>query len=123
MVAIAVLNGAFREAFLNPQLGEALARQVSTLLLLLLLAAYFRLVFTKWPIRSSRQAVAVGMAWLALTLAFEAALGRLASGLSWAEILAEYDVRSGRLWVLVPLWVALGPYVFKKASADRSDAR
>jgi hypothetical protein len=123
MVPIAIVNGAIREAMLKPHLDELRARQLSTLLLLVLFGAYFWLLFRKWPVGSSRQAVAIGIAWLGLTLAFEISLGRLVSGLSWAEILGEYDVRSGRLWVLVPLWVALGPYVFKKASADRSDAR
>jgi hypothetical protein len=123
MVAIAVGNGALREAWLVQRLGEMQARQVSTLLLLLLFTAYFYLLFRKWPVASGRQALAIGFAWLALTLAFELALGRLVSGLAWSEILAEYDVGSGRLWVLVPLWVAVGPYVLKKASADRSDAR
>ena len=47
-----------------------------------------------------------------LTLAFEFLLGRFVSGLSWGQTLAEYDIASGRLWVLVPLWMALAPYVF-----------
>jgi hypothetical protein len=27
-------------------------------------------------------------------------------------MLAEYDLPSGRLWALVPLWIAVAPYLF-----------
>jgi hypothetical protein len=83
MVLMAIANGALREAWLKPRLGEERARQAST-----------------------------GLAWLVLTLAFEFGLGRFVSHLSWRQMLAEYDLFAGRLWVLVPLWVALAPYLF-----------
>lgn len=112
MVVIAVGNGAFREAWLKPRLSELHARQISTLFLILLFAVYIAVIVRIWPLASSRQAAAVGFAWLGLTLAFEFLLGRFVSGLSWRQMLAEYDVAAGRLWVLVPLWVAVAPYVF-----------
>ena len=56
--------------------------------------------------------MAVGALWLVLTLAFEFALGRFVSGLSWREMLGEYDLASGRLWALVPLTVAVAPWLF-----------
>ena len=40
MILIAVANGALREAWLVPRLGEHAARQVSTLLLIALFALY-----------------------------------------------------------------------------------
>ena len=117
MIAIAVANGALREAWLAPRLGELHGRQVSTLLLLGLFAIYIGIVTRLWPIASARQALAVGSAWLALTLAFEFLLGRIVSGLSWRQMLAEYDIASGRVWVLVPLWLAVAPYVFFRLRA------
>jgi hypothetical protein len=112
MVLIAIGNGALREAWLAPRLGELHARQLSTVFLLALFAVYIWAVTRIWPIRSSRKAVAIGAVWLALTLVFEFALGRFVSGLSWREMLAEYDLTAGRLWVLVPLWVAIAPFLF-----------
>jgi hypothetical protein len=112
MVFIAVANGAIREAWLSPRLGELHGRQISTLLLLVFFALYIWLVVRRWPIGSSRQALAIGLAWIGLTLVFEFALGRFVSGLSWREMLAEYDLTAGRLWALIPLWVAVAPYVF-----------
>jgi hypothetical protein len=112
MIVIAVANGAFREAWLTPRLGEHRGRQVSTLLLIGLFSVYIATIVEIWPIASSRQALAIGAVWLGLTLAFEFLLGRFVSGLSWRAMLAEYDIAAGRLWVLVPVWVAAAPYVF-----------
>jgi len=69
-------------------------------------------VFKLWPLASTRLAIGVGIAWLALTLAFEFGLGYFVSHLTWRAMHAEYDLSSGRLWVLVPIWVAVAPYVF-----------
>jgi hypothetical protein len=112
MILIAVANGALRAAWLVPSLGEHAARQVSTLLLIALFALYIGYVARRWPIASSGEALAVGGLWLVLTLLFELGLGRFVSGLSWQEMIAEYDLAAGRLWTLVPLWVAIAPYVF-----------
>lgn len=115
MVLLAVGNGALREAWLTPRLGELHGRQVSTLLLIALFAVYVWIIVRIWPIESGRQAAAIGLAWLGLTLGFELAVGRFVSGLSWREIVAEYDLAAGRLWLLVPVWVAVAPYVFFRA--------
>ena len=112
MVAIAVANGAAREAWLLPRFGDVLARQISTVSLLVLFAIYIGAVFKLWPLASGRLALGVGLSWLVLTLAFEFGLGHFVSHLTWHEMLAEYDLSSGRLWILVPIWVAVAPYVF-----------
>ena len=112
MILIAVANGALREAWLVPRLGEHAARQVSTLILIALFAVYIGYVTRRWPIASSGEALAVGVLWLVLTLGFESALGRFVSGLSWPQLVAEYNLAAGRLWALVPIWVAAAPYVF-----------
>jgi hypothetical protein len=52
------------------------------------------------PIPSTRTAWEIGLAWTAMTLAFEFGLG-LTRGLSLSEMLADYDVADGRIWVLV----------------------
>jgi hypothetical protein len=119
MILIAAANGALREAWLVPRFGEHAARQVSTLLLVALLAIYIGIVLRIWPIVSGGRAIAVGALWLVLTLVFEFALGRLVSGLSWQQMFAEYDLAAGRLWVLVPIWVSVAPYFFFRLWARR----
>lgn len=119
MVAIAVANGAVREAGLRRWLPESRARQVSTLLLIVFFALYMAAIFRLWPVASAQQALAVGATWLALTLAFELGLGRWVSHRSWSQMLAAYNLLAGRLWMLVPLWVAIAPYVFWRWQAPR----
>jgi hypothetical protein len=114
MVAIAVANGALRELWIRKHAGELRAHQISTVLLLLLFSLYIGFVVRLWPPESARQALAVGLLWLALTLAFEFGLGR-SSGRPWSALLRDYDLLAGRIWVLVPLWVAVAPYLFYRS--------
>jgi hypothetical protein len=104
MTLIAVANGAVREAW-------AIPRQLSTILLIVLLTLYMAFVFRRWPPQSARQAAAIGALWVGLTLVFEFALGWV-TGLSWSQMLAEYNLAAGRLWALVPAWIAVAPYAY-----------
>lgn len=115
MVAIALANGALREGVLRRRLSEPRVRQLSTVLLIFFFAIYMAAIFHAWPLASAGQAAAVGALWLALTLAFEFGLGRLVSHRTWPELLAEYNLLAGRWWILVPIWVAVAPYLFFRA--------
>ncbi|MGA7982466.1 MAG: hypothetical protein WCA32_19870, partial [Chromatiaceae bacterium] len=61
---------------------------------------------------SAGQAWAVGLAWLALTVAFEFGFGHYVAGHPWASLLADYDLTSGKLWALILVWIAVAPYLF-----------
>jgi hypothetical protein len=115
--AIGVANGAARELTYGRLLPERVANQVSVATATAGFLAYFEFLEHRRPLRSRRQALAVGGSWVALTLCFEFGLGR-ARGKAWGELTAEYDVRRGRLWPLVLLTVAAGPEI-----ARRRDAR
>ena len=58
---------------------------------------------------SVRHAAIVGVSWLGAAVLFEFGLGHWLDGLSWARLLADYDLRQGRLLLLVWLTVAVGP--------------
>ncbi len=44
---------------------------------------------------TSGQALAIGVAWLVLMLAFEIGFGRLYLGVPWPRIVADFDLRKG----------------------------
>lgn len=113
MLLLAVANGALRELALRRRLDELRAHQLSTLLLLALFAVYIGGALRVWPPASAAQALAVGLLWLGLTLAFEFLAGHYLSKQSWHRLLADYDLRAGRLWALVPLWVLVAPLLFQ----------
>jgi hypothetical protein len=111
MILIAVLNGTARDLGYKKYLGELLARQLSTIVLIIVFGIYIGLVLQKYPPANLGQSVKIGILWLVLTLLFEFGLG-VAGGKSWAELFSDYNILQGQLWGLVPLWVAVAPYLF-----------
>ena len=109
MMVLAIINGIVRERWIAPRMSALAAHQCSTLLLLAMLWLYREILFTRLPLASARQAVSVGLCWLLLTLAFECGVGRLIGKRSWPVLLEEYNLRGGRLWLFIPLWLALFP--------------
>lgn len=112
MVPIAIGNGVLREAWLKKHFSEPRAHQLSTLLLLVFLALYIGAVLRAWPPASAKQALAIGVAWVVLTVAFETLLGRYGSGRPWGDLWGDYDLLAGKIWILVPLWLLSAPSVF-----------
>ena len=111
MLFIAIGNGFLRETVIKKWVNELTAHQISTATLLIFFAVYIRFILNKYPPYSSSQAFFIGLLWLALTLTFEFGFGRW-RGNSWEKLFADYNIAKGRLWLLVPLWVAIAPYIF-----------
>jgi hypothetical protein len=112
ILVLASLNGGVRDLLLTPRLGDTAARALSTTLLcgLVLLATWFTVDWIG-P-RSARDALLIGTLWVALTLAFEFGAGHYLFHKPWATLLADYDVRRGRIWIAVlvvtfvaPVWL------------------
>ena len=109
ILLLASLNGAVRDLFIAPRIGDTIARAISTVVLcgLILLVTWHAIPWIR-PL-SPRQGLGVGACWLVLTLGFELGAGRYA-GKPWSVILADYDVMRGRIWVLVPIVTFLAPH-------------
>ena len=113
MVALcAIANGAFRAFMLQPVFDETVARMISCFMLItiLLLISYYSLNRTKLKF-SDRELMVIGTVWLALTLLFEFGWGHFVVGRSWDELLVDYDILKGRLWVLVLIFTLLAPLI------------
>lgn len=109
LLAAAVVNGAFREAVLAPRVGKGVAHALSTILLSLLILVIGWLT-TPWVAPGTLQnAWTVGVMWLALTIAFEFLAGHFLFGRTWTELLADYDLRAGRIWVMVLIVTLMTP--------------
>jgi len=112
MLGVAMVNGGLRDMTYGKQLPELLANQLSCLSGIILLGIVIYLYVRRWSLGSARQALYIGLFWMVLTMAFEFLFFHYFGGHSWTELLANYDIASGRLWPLVLLWVLIAPYLF-----------
>ena len=117
MLLLAIINGTARDLWYKKYVGEITAHQISTVSLILLFGFYIWLVVKKYPAKSGTQAIYVGLFWLTLTLAFEFAFG-LMRGRTLTQLLGEYDIMKGRIWILIPVWVLLAPYLFFRIQSN-----
>ncbi len=109
-LGLAFANGALRQLVTARFLGEAVARQGHTALL----AAVF-LLLARWFARTAGPEglggrIALGLSWAVGAVLFEIGLGR-ALGMPWEMILSDWNLAEGRLWLLVPLSLLLGPLI------------
>ena len=120
LLVAAMVNGALRDFTYGKHLPELLAHQLSCLSGIILFGVVFYQFVCRWPPASARQVLSIGLFWMSLTVAFEFLFFHYVAGHPWPELLANYDVTSGRLWPLILLWVAFGPYVFYRLSNKRT---
>jgi hypothetical protein len=115
-LAIAFGNGAAREVFLRPRLGEPKAHVIGTLiavtLMILVIYAFVQRVHGS---SSMTELILIGVLWLVMTVAFEFGFFHYVMGMPWEVLLADYNVLQGRIWVLVLVTVLLGPIIIGMA--------
>lgn len=109
LMVLAIANGTMREFLLTPRVGPRLGHVLSTLLLC---AFVFDLAWSLMPwigARQSADAWEMGALWVALTLGFEFLVGHYVFRNSWEELLADYNISGGRIWVLVSITTFIAP--------------
>ena len=126
MIPIAILNGGLRNSLIKPRSGELAAHQISVVTGSL---AFFTLVFLMLrhdaPAKTDRWLLGLGGVWVSATIAFEFVFGHFVMKNPWSRLLADYNIREGRLWTVVLLVIALAPLAVKRivnARQDQGDA-
>ena len=109
LLILAVLNGGVRDTWLSPVLGDTAGRAISSVLLALLIILATWLTIRWIGPATAGEAMTVGALWVVLTLAFEFGAGHYGFGKSWTELLADYDLLRGRIWILVLLTTFVAP--------------
>ena len=115
VLAAMTANGLLRALVLVPHLGEHQARQVSSVLGACLVTSLAGVFVRRLPDPGTAPLARVGVLWGLLTIAFEFGFGHYASGLSWAELRADYDLAGGRLWPLVLAATVAAPWLWGAA--------
>ena len=112
MLLIAIANGAFRQLTFGKVMPELRAHQLSTVIGSVLIGFYIWAVVRLWPPASARQALSIGLVWLALTIAFEFVFGRFVMHRPWSQLFNDYNLIEGQVWTVFLIWLTLAPYVF-----------
>lgn len=114
LMVLAILNGTVRIKLIIPFTGLTGGLAISTVMLcaLILLATWLGI---RWMGPSTAaQAWGIGVFWLALTLGFEFGAGHYLFKKPWSELLLDYDLSRGRIWVLVPIITLMAPWLMAK---------
>lgn len=115
LMLLAILNGTVRIKLIIPFTGLTTGLAISTLLLCaLILGASW--VGIRWlGTADAKQVWSIGLLWLVMTLAFEFGAGHFLFKKPWNELLVDYNIAQGRIWVLVPIVTTLAPWWMAKA--------
>lgn len=122
LLVAAMGNGLVREFLYQPSVGDLTAHQISTLTGIILFGLTIWGMSRLWPLQSSRQAWTIGFIWLVMTVAFEFLFFHYVARHSWEELLNNYNILEGRVWVAVLLWTLIAPYVFWRVQQRRKNA-
>jgi hypothetical protein len=114
MPVIGMLNGMFRGFVLSSFLSDSRAHQVSSVLLIGLIALYVNLIFQKIRIRNLSEAWLTGVIWSVLTIAFEFGLGYFILHTSMRSMIEQYNVAAGNFWPFIVISLLVMPVLFWK---------
>jgi len=114
MLIIAIANGALRQLTFGRVMSELHAHQLSTVIGSVWIGLFIYVVVRIWPPSSARQAVVIGVIWLLLTVIFEFAFGRWVMHRTWGQLLSDYNLAAGRVWIVFLAWLTTAPYMFFK---------
>jgi hypothetical protein len=109
ILILAIVNGATRDGLMTPVIGDTVARAISSLTLSALILGVSALSIRWMGTATTRDAWLIGFVWLGMTLAFEFLAGHYLFGKAWAELLADYDVTCGRIWIVVLMTTLVAP--------------
>jgi hypothetical protein len=118
-IPIAIANGILRESLYKQFLPELAAHQLSTVSFIVFFGIYTWFILKWLKLSSTQDALRLGLIWLALTVIFEFIFGHYVMGNSWERLLHDYNILTGRVWLLVLIWIALAPYFFYRMQAGR----
>jgi hypothetical protein len=112
-VILAIVNATLRNNIYGPILkNDLLAHQISTVTAIVLFLTTMYVFFSRTHAPyTGMDLIAIGILWLALTIAFEFGFGHYVMGNPWSRLLHDYNLFAGRLWILVLVTILLGPYV------------
>ncbi len=112
-VIAAILNGLFRNFFVEPIAGEYAGHVISTIVLVCVILVVVSLFISRIKIDYTKtDLLLIGAIWLILSILFEFVFGHYVLRISWDTLFADYNILKGRIWSLVLLTEFIAPLLF-----------
>ncbi|MCX6134174.1 MAG: hypothetical protein NTU47_10225 [Ignavibacteriales bacterium] len=111
-VAIAAsMNGMFRSLFLIPRIGEHTSHVLSVLMLMIVVLLSSSVLVNKL-LRDydNTDLFIIGSFWAALTVSVDCLFEHYVLDIPWRSILSDYNLLSGRIWIMVLATEIIGPW-------------
>lgn len=107
----AMINGMFRSLFLVPRVGEHTAHVLSVLVLMIVvLMSSSVLVNRLLRDYANSDLFLIGILWVALSVSVDFIFEYYVLSVPWRTILQDYNLFSGRIWILVLTTELIGPW-------------
>lgn len=111
---LAILNGALREKLITPFTGKQLGDAISTIILAIVILLVTAMFIPEITVDSEQTLWLIGVTWVIGTIAFEFLFGHYIVKRSWEELLANYNIFKGKIWILVLIVELMAPIITKK---------
>lgn len=119
-VIAAILNGLFRNYFVEPKVGEYAGHVISTIVLVCIILVVVSLFISRIKFDYTKtDLLLIGTIWLILSILFEFIFGHYVLGISWDTLFTDYNIFKGRIWSLVLLVEFISPSLFGLKSQIR----
>lgn len=107
----AVMNGMFRSLFLVPRFGDHTAHVLSVLVLMIVvLLSSSVLVNRLLKEYTNADLFLIGIMWVSMSVSFDFLFEGYVLDVPWRVILHDYNLFSGRIWLLVLTTELFGPW-------------
>ncbi|WP_169310287.1 hypothetical protein [Flexistipes sinusarabici] len=84
---------------------------MTSVLLIIIFAVYTLALGYFAPVLSLFSAVSIGLMWAVLTITFEFLFGHFVAKIPFSELLNDYNLFKGRIWILIPIWLFILPII------------
>lgn len=109
---LAILNAIIKNRLYRPYFGDLRAHQASSILLIIIIMVVSFFTFRLFDLNlNDIDALVIGTIWLCLTISFKFFAEHFIFGNSWKDILTDYNILRGRIWILVLFSTFISPYL------------
>ena len=116
IIATETINGAIREIFITPVIGDTSARRISFGIAIVLIT-FVTLSLIRWVrAPNAMHLLAMGLLWASLTLIFEVGISATLGGSTWQQIVADYDPSAGGLMLFGLVYLSVVPILASSIS-------